>query len=75
MTGRKKSELLKECVKLLSTPKVEHWYKEHLESTRQVETINILERAVSTGELSLREALSVCLVVGVQWHDKFEGTA
>jgi hypothetical protein len=69
----KKEELVKECAKILEKPKVAKWYDEKLETKPQSETINELEKAITKGELTLREALSICLIVGVQWNVKFEG--
>ena len=68
-----KRELLKECVAVLKTRKVNQWYKENLEGNSQGESINSLEVAVSNDKLSIREALSVALVVGIQWDEKFKG--
>ena len=72
---KKKKELLKECIKILENPKVERWCKENLEGRSQYETVNSLQDGVSSGQLSIREALSIALVVGVQWNEKFEGVA
>jgi hypothetical protein len=68
-----KKELLKECVKIMATPKVEKWYTENLETKSQKETIDTLIQAYNKGELTLREALSIALIVGYQWNVKFEG--
>lgn len=68
-----KEELLKECINVFRTTKVMEWYKENLEKKPQYETINSLEIAVSNGKLTVREALSIALIVGVQWNVKFEG--
>jgi len=70
---KKKEELIKECAKILQSPKVSKWYKEYLEAKSQVYTIDSLEFGVSRGKLTLREALSIALIVGVQWNIKFEG--
>jgi len=69
----KKKELLQECKEIMMSPKVEKWYKENLETKPQYETINSLEKAVGNNELTIREALSLCLIVGSQWNVKFEG--
>lgn len=67
----KKRELLKECARILETPEVTAWYKKNLESQSQGKTINTLEKAVKSGEISLRAALCIALIVGVQWDEKF----
>ena len=72
----KKKELLKECIEILKkNPKVERWYQENLENRPQKETINSLQNGVSKGHLSIREALSIAIVVGLQYYEKFEGVA
>jgi len=70
---KEKNELLKECAMTLQTPKVSDWYHKNLRGKPQADTINLLEVAVSKGDLTVREALSVVLVVGIQWNLKFEG--
>lgn len=67
----KKKELLKECKNTMLKPKIQKWYSENLETESQYETINSLEKGVSKKEISLREALEIALVVGVQWNIKF----
>lgn len=69
----KKIELLKACVEILERPKVSQWYSENLEKKSQSDTINSLVDGVSKGKISIREALSIALVVGAQWNEKFEG--
>jgi len=69
----KKSELLKECVKILEKPHIKQWYDKELKGKPQHETINSLEKAVRDGILTIREALSIAFIVGVQWNVKFEG--
>ena len=69
----KKDELLKECMKIMQEPWVAKWYKENLETKSQIETINTLVCGVESGKLTARQALSIALVVGVQWNVKFEG--
>lgn len=71
--SQNKNELLKECAKILQSSKVSKWYKKHLESEPQYETINELAFGVFQEELTVREALSIALIVGVQWNIKFEG--
>ncbi len=70
---RKKADLLKECVKIMQKASVEKWYKENLETKPQVETIQTLLTGINSQLLSVEEALSIALVVGVQWDTKFEG--
>ena len=69
-----KKELLKECADQIRKPEVAKWYKENLETKSQYDTINALEAAILNKRLSAREALSIALIVGVQWDIKFKGT-
>jgi len=69
----KKNELLKECVEQLKQPNVMAWYEKNLERKPQYETINALIEAIENKELSLKEALSIALIVGIQWKEKFAG--
>jgi hypothetical protein len=69
----KKEELVKDCAKIMGSFKVSNWYQKNLETNSQGETINELVKAVIEKELTIREALSVCLIVGIQWNVKFEG--
>lgn len=69
----KKDILLKECIEVMATPKVTAWYEAHLTTRAQADTVNDLTRAIVTGELTAREALSIALIVGYQWDLKFEG--
>lgn len=68
-----KNELLRECKSTMLEPKVSKWYSENLETKSQYETINTLEKGILRKEISIREALSICLVVGVQWDIRFKG--
>lgn len=67
-----KERLLLECTDILKTEKVSKWYDEHLKSESQAETLNQLEMGVRGGKLTVREALSIALIVGVQWNVNFE---
>jgi hypothetical protein len=69
----KKEELLKECTKVLERPNVSAWYRENFEGKPQSETIKTLNSAILSCKLSVYEGLCICLIVGVQWNDKFEG--
>ena len=69
----KKDELLKECARIMESPGVIAWYQQNLKSQPQSETIKALEKGVSSGKLSLKAALSIALIVGVQWDVKFKG--
>ena len=71
----KKDRLLKECAEILQRPRVAKWYKENLEHKSQAETINSLLKAVSKDELTITEALSICLIVGLEWDVKFKGVS
>ena len=68
---KRKKELLKECGKILETSNVAYWYKENLQSQSQYDTINMLIRGIKREEISLREGLSIALIVGFQWNIKF----
>ena len=72
---KKKIELLKECAWLMKKPSVELWYKENMESDPQADTVKALATGVSSGKLTIEEALSIALIVGVQWEVKFEGVS
>jgi hypothetical protein len=52
---------------------VTQWYDENLKGKPQVETINSLSHGIASGKLSIDEALSLALVIGYQWNEKFEG--
>jgi hypothetical protein len=69
----KKNELLKECAKQLNQPNIKAWYQKNLTGKPQYKTINALTEAIEKKELSLKEALSIALIVGVQWKEKFVG--
>ena len=66
-----KKELLKDCIKIFQTQNVAYWYKENLQSQSQYDTINSLIRGIKREEISLREGLSIALIVGFQWNIKF----
>lgn len=73
-TPKKKNELLKECLELITDPKVVTWYNKNLLGKTQYNTLKSLETAIQNNELTLMEALSIALITGVQWDVKFEGT-
>ena len=68
-----KNMALKECIKVLEAPKVLKWYETNLETMPQYETIKTLEKGIELGEITITEALSICLLTGIQWSVKFEG--
>jgi len=72
LSQNKKIELLKECVKTLEKPKVDKWYRENFQNKPQRNTIDSLVSGISEGKLTVREALEICLIVGVQWSVNFE---
>lgn len=74
MKQKDKIELLKECAELLKG-KAGKWYDDNMKGKSQYETINDLERGIQSGKLTMREALSIALIVGVQWNEKFDGVA
>ena len=69
----KKSELLRECGEIFNQPHIVAWYEKNLTGESQYYTIEILESGVITKELTVKEALAICLIIGVQWFVKFEG--
>jgi len=68
-----KNELLKKCANIFKQTHIEMWYRENLHGKPQYDTINALEKGVQNKELGIKEALSIALIVGVQWNVKFEG--
>ena len=66
----KKSELLKECARIMAFPEVAAWYEKNLQGQPQSETIKTLEIALADGKISIRAALSIALVTGFQWNVK-----
>jgi len=71
---KKKAELLKEIVLMTAHPKIQKWYNLNLETTPQAETIDNLVKGIDKKEITVREALALALLTGVQWNVKFEGT-
>jgi hypothetical protein len=71
---KKKAELLKEIVLMIAHPKIQKWYNLNLETTPQAETIDNLVKGIDKKEITVREALALALLTGVQWNVKFEGT-
>jgi len=69
-----KEELTKEIAKLLQQPLIEDFYKRYLENDSQGNTIITLTTGVKSGKLTIEQALSIALIVGIQWEVKFEGT-
>lgn len=67
-----KMELVKECIDIMRDPHVLDWYEQNFEGKNQYDSINTLEAAVNIGELTVRQALSLALIVGVQWNVNFE---
>lgn len=68
-----KKEVLKQCAKIMSSPIVARWYKENMEGQPQANTIETLTTGVASKALRIEEALSIALIIGVQWNVKFEG--
>lgn len=68
-----KKKLLEECIAVMKKPEVEEWYNEYLQGKPQYYTISTLEKAVLNKELTIKDALSLAFVVGIQWNYKFEG--
>jgi len=68
-----KASMLKRWASVLTDPKVQAWYQLNMESHPQGETVSILIDAVEMKQLTLKEALSIAVIVGYQWNIKFEG--
>ena len=68
-----KNKALKKCIEVLESPSVLKWYETNLQTMPQSETIKTLEKGIEREEITTREALSICLLVGLQWNVKFEG--
>ena len=71
--SEEKDKALRKCIEVLNSPSVEKWYETNLETMPQSNTIPTLEKGIEKGEITTREALSICLLVGLQWSVKFEG--
>ena len=71
--SNEKNIALKKCIEVLESPSVLKWYETNLTTMPQSETVKTLEKGIERGEITTREALSICLLVGVQWNVKFEG--
>jgi len=71
--SNEKNIALKKCIEVSESPSVLKWYETNLTTMPQSETVKTLEKGIERGEITTREALSICLLVGVQWNVKFEG--
>jgi len=70
----KKNEALKKWAKELDSHTITvKWLDSILKGREQATTIEDLERGIKEGHISVRDALIFALIVGVQWHEKFEG--
>lgn len=69
-----KKEYVKQLVQVLKDPKLAAWYDENMKGDRQVNTIETLEKGISEKKITLKEGLTIALVVGIQWTVKFPGT-
>lgn len=69
-----KNRLLVECVEFMkNSPHVQKWYDENLKGENQAETINSLMKGIEEKKLTVKEALFIAFIVGLQWKEKFEG--
>lgn len=68
-----KNELVQETIEVLENPKVAIWYEKNLKGMNQKSTITILEMGINLKELTIKEALHIAFLVGLQWNVKFEG--
>lgn len=68
----KTKEILKKAKDVLLSDHVAAWYEKHLMGKKQSDTVEILEKGIEKGEISMREALYISFIVGFQWHEKFE---
>ncbi len=71
--NEEKNKALKKCIEVLNSPSVGKWYETNLSTMPQSDTIQTLEKGIEQGEITIKEALSICLLVGLQWNVKFEG--
>jgi len=71
--SNEKNMALKKCIEVLESPSVLTWYETNLSTMPQSETVKTLEKGIERGEITTREALSICLLVGLQWNIEFEG--
>jgi len=69
-----KKEYLAQAIRILKDPKVVAWYDENLKGDRQINTIETLEKGIIWKKITLKEGLTIALIVGVQWNVKFPGT-
>lgn len=69
----KKDVLLKECVSIMRSEKLEKWYNKNLKGKPQENTISVLEKAVESNELTIKEVLVISFVIGFQWLEEFDG--
>ena len=69
----KKDVLLKECLSIMRSEKLEKWYNKNMKGKPQENTISVLEKAVESNELTIKEVLVVSFVIGFQWLREFNG--
>ena len=70
--GLKKAKLLEECIATMKKPHIQAWYDKNLKGKNQYYTLSTLNGAVNRQELTLREALDLAFIVGIQWNVDFE---
>jgi hypothetical protein len=70
---KEKNELVKECTEIIQRPSVIVWYDKNMKDAPQYDTIKTLMKAIRRNDLTLEEALSILLIVGIQWNVKFDG--
>ena len=70
----KKDILLKECISIMRSEKLEKWYNKNMKGEPQENTISVLEKAMKNNELTIKEVLIISFIVGFQWLEKFKGS-
>jgi hypothetical protein len=68
----KKNDLLKECLEVMKRLDIVAWYDKNLKDKPQYYTIATLNAGVVSGALTVKEALALALVIGIQWNTHFE---
>lgn len=68
-----KKEMVNKAVEILKTPKVDTWYTKNMDTKKQGNSIDVLNKAVLDKELTTYEALTLAFIIGYQWTVKFPG--
>ena len=73
-TQRWQLDVYHSAAKIFEIPRVEQWYSDVMETRPQAESVADLTKGVADGRITISEAVSMALVIGFQWNEKFEGT-